>query len=526
MRRFTLLLFSAVLLAAACGSDSKDSSSKSSATTASGSAAATSAAGGTAAAVTQPKGELKLGFGIHMPGTLDATKSGFELTFVGAAEQLYRLDRDQKAQPWLAESIKQIDPATYQVALRKNAKFWDGTPVTAQDVIASFQRAWETQPASAGFIPKDTELTAIDATTVQFKAKQPLGAFTNSLSTYQFTIHKPGQNGQSILTGPYKAVELKVDQQLTLEAFTDYWGGVPPIAKITIKAVPDPNARALALQSGEVDMIFNLPPQLVSSLPGDFEKIVIPSTRQHLVLLNPTKGVFSDKALREATAYAIDRAALNKVALDGLGAVATNIFPPNPAVEIVPAQSTDVNKARQLLDDAGWKAGGDGVRVKDGKRLAFTLYSYPGRAELTPMAVAIQGQLKPLGYDIQIQQVPDISAQLKDGNFDATMYSLGTLPTGDPFYIFNLTLSKSGSANPGGYSNPRADALLDQLRVETDGAKRAELSKQLQEINKADVPGIYLVGAPLGFFYKKGKVQGFTPNPNDLYFIDRSFSVK
>src|SRR3712207_8735008 len=97
---------------------------------------------------------------------------------------------------------------------------------------------------------------------------------------------------------------------------------MPPIAKIVIKNLPDANARALALQSGDVDMVFNLPPEIVKGLPGDIERAVIPSTRQHLMLLNNARPPFDDQRVREATALAIDRDSVNKVALDGLGAPA------------------------------------------------------------------------------------------------------------------------------------------------------------------------------------------------------------
>jgi peptide/nickel transport system substrate-binding protein len=520
MARFTILLLGVAMLLAACGGgESKNTS---------GQAGSTSGAAGTAAtgAATQrePKGELRIAFGIHMPGTLDSTKDGFSLIFAGVGETLTRLNIEQKAEPWLAEQVTQTDSSTWRITLRRNATFHDGTPVTAEDVAASFQRNWESQPAANSFIPKETQIAVIDPYTLEFKLPRPVGGFLNNLAAFQFVVHKPGTSG-SIMTGPYKPVRLATDNQLTLEAFTGHWGGPPPIARITIKNVPDANARALALQSGDVDMVFAMPPEQANGLPADIEKAIIPSTRMHMMLMNQSRAPFDDRRVREATALAIDRDALNRTALAGLGAVAVNIFPPNTAVEVVPAQSTDVSRARQLLDEAGWRAGSDGVRVKDGKRLAFTLYSYPGRAELTPMAVLIQSQLKQLGYDIQIQQVQNITSELGKGEWDASMYSIGTLPTGDPLYVFTNTLTKAGSSNPSGYDSPQLNAVLDQLRPEVDPAKRQALAKQAQEVVRAEVPNVYLVGAPVVYLYKKGKVTGFKPNPNDLYFIDSSFTV-
>ncbi len=517
--RFALLIVAALLVA--CGGTSR--------TETAGTGAA-STGGGTATAagtgvVRQPRGELRMAFGIHMPGTLDATKDGFALVFVGVGETLVRINRQLKPEPWLAESVTQVEPTVWRVKLRPQAKFHDGTPVTAEDVAASFRRSWETQPTANTFIPKDTQVQAVDPLTLEFHTARPVGGFLNSLAAFQFVVHKPGTGGASIMTGPYRPVRFETDNLLELEAFREHWGGPPPIARISIKLVPDANARALALQSGDVDLVFGLPPEIVKGLPPDIERAVIPSTRVHLVLFNHTRPPFNDPRVREATALAVDRGALNRAVLDGLGAVVSNAFPPSAPFEIVPAQDTDVARARQLLDEAGWRPGPDGVRVKDGRRLAFTLYSYPGRAELTPMAVVIQSQLKALGYDIQVQQVQDITKQLQGGDFDASMYSLNTLPTGDPLYLLGYTLARNGGINYGGYSNPQMEAIVEQLRFELDPGKRAQLARQAQEIIKADVPNAYLVAAPIVFAYKKSKVKGFTPNPNDLYFIDSSISV-
>lgn len=455
-----------------------------------------------------------------MPGTLDSTKDGFTLVFVGMGETLTRLTRDNKVEPWLAERITQVDPTTWRIALRPNARFHDGSPVTAEDVVASFRRNWETQPAANGFIPKDTRVTAIDAQTVEFKTPRPVGAFPNNLAAFQFVVHKPGGD-RSIMTGPYRPVRLIVDSEVTIEAFPEHWGGPPPIARIVIKNVPDANARALALQSGDADMVFLMPPETAKGLSSDFERAIIPSTRIQSVIFNHQRLPFSDRAVREAFSLGVDRDALNRVTLEGAGAPVINLFPQNMGIDVVPAQATDVNRAKQVLDDAGWRAGGDGVRVKDGKRLSLKLFSYPGRAELTPMAVQIQSQLKALGFDIEVEQLPYSALDttyFKSDDWDASMYSMGTLPTGDPLYMFNQNLLKGGPGNLGGYDSQQLQAMIEQMRVEIDPAKRSALVRQAQEIVKAEVPTAYLVAAPVTYVYKKGKVKGFTPHPNDLYF--------
>jgi peptide/nickel transport system substrate-binding protein len=226
------------------------------------------------------------------------------------------------------------------------------------------------------------------------------------VSAQFFIVHKGG----TTMTGPYRPTNLAVGQELDAEAFADHWDGPPPLAKLTIRLVTDSNARMLALRSGDVDMVYGVPPQAAKGLGGDFTLQTVSSGREDYLVLNHRRPPFSDLAVRQATALAVDRAALLTVGLAGQGSVASGMFPPNQGVEVVDMQTSDAEQARQVLDQAGWTMGADGVRAKDGQRLTFQLLSAPARTEWTPMAVALQGQLKPLGYEIDIQQVKNISS--------------------------------------------------------------------------------------------------------------------
>lgn len=495
------------------------------ATTANAASGSPTVATTTAAQKTVSKGELRLALGFDFPAKLDALKDT-HLTPYGMLETLMRSNPQNKLEPWLAEGVTSVNPTTWRVALRPNAKFWDGSLVTADDVIAAFRKNWEAFPDTKGLISTDTKMTAVDARTVEFVTPQPSSIFPYALSLTSFGIYKTAADGTaSLMTGPYKPTKLVVDNELDLEAFADHWSGTPPLAKITMKFVSDPNARILALQSGDVDMLYNFPVEAFKTLGPDVEAVTVPSGRVALINLTVSRPPFTDRAVREAMALGIDRNALNTVGLDGKGTVNTALFPPSAGYEVVPLQSTDVARAKQLLDDAGWKMGADGVRAKDTQRLAFTLLSYPGRAELTPYAVAMQSQLKPLGFDIKVQEVQNIGDATKNLNFDAAMKSNNTLPTGAPLYEYNRLLTKAGGDNVGGYSNPKIEDLVGQLRTELDPQKQTDLSKQIQQIVHDDVPMIFLVTTPITAAYKKGKVKGYVPHPNDSYLITPQISV-
>ena len=475
-----------------------------------------------AARPAQSTGELKLAIDGEFPATLDATKNAYQLVRLGAAETLTRLTPQMKLVPWLAKDITNLDPTTWRVSLRPNAKFWDGTAVTAQDVQAAFQANWAAYPAAAGLLSKDTQINVVDPTTLDFKTPDPIGNFANVVSAQFFVIHKNGMT----MTGPYKPTNIAVGQQLDAEAFADHWDGPPPLAKLTVRLVTDPNARVLALRSGDVDLVYGVPPQAAKSIGGsDLTVSTVSSGREDYLVVNHRRLPFSDKAVREATALAIDRAGLLTIGLAGQGSVATGMFPPDQGVQNVDMQASDPTRAKQVLDAAGWTPGADGVRAKEGQRLSFQLLSAPARTEWTPMAVAIQAQLQPLGYDIQIEQVNNIGDALTQSqDFDIAMYSANMLVTGDPLYIFNQTLAKGGPANYGAYTNPQLESTLSSMRSEADPAERQALAVQAQQIAKDDTPNIYILVVP--FIAANGnKVKGYTLHPNDLYIVDNQISV-
>jgi peptide/nickel transport system substrate-binding protein len=530
------LAVSSLLAACGNGSTATDTPKAAAPTTAPPTSAAASggmttgtpnAAQTTAKPATQPKGELKLALGFDFPAKIDALKDT-HLSPYGMLETLTRPTPQNKLEPWLAQSVTNVNPTTWRIALRPNAKFWDGSPVTADDVIAAFKKNWDAFPDTKGLISPEAKMTAVDAKTVEFITPQPSAIFPFALSLTSFGIHKPSTPGGTdgaLMTGPYKATKLVVDNELDLEPFADHWNGPPPLAKITMRFVGDPNARVLALQSGDVDMLYNFPPEAIKTFGPDIDASATPSGRCGLINLNVNRPPFNDRAVREAFALGIDRTVLNTIGLDGKGTPLTTMFPPISGYYVIPLQGTDVNRAKQLLDDAGWKPGPDGVRGKGTDRLAFTLLSYPGRADLTPYAVSIQSQLKPLGFAVEVKEVQNIGDATKGGNFDAAIKSNNTLPTANPLYEYNRLIAKGGGDNAGGYVNPQIEDLLAQMRVELDPAKATALSKQVQEIVKQDVPVIFLTVTPITTALRKGKIKGYTPHPNDSYLITTDMSV-
>jgi len=484
-------------------------------------------AGRVAAQSRTSSGELRIAVA-SFPNTLDALKETNVLRF-GVGETLMRLTPSYGLEPWLADHVSNVDPLTWRISLRPNAMFHDGSPVTAADVVDAFRRNYIAYPGGDALISKDSQFTAIDSATVEVRTPQPTGVFPNALTSSNFIIQKastPGGSDGSILTGPYRPVSLNVDSDLTLEPFPGHWAGVPPIGRISVKKVQDPNTEVLALQSGETDLIYRVPPDVVQALGSDFTVASIPSGIVDSVMLNVTRPPLDDPAVREALAWGIDRSILVAVALNGQGAPATGVFPDSIAVDSVPIQGLDLERSKRVLDGGGWPAGGDGTRSKGGKRLAFTLLNPDAtQAELVPMSVSLQAQLKPLGFDVTLQQTQDYAGVIKSKDFDALIVSFNSVQTGDPLFQLARALGKAGGLNWGNYSNAQIEDLLTQLRGELDPATRQALSRQIQQLAGADVPSVYLAVAPIVSAYRTDKVVNFTPHPDDTYMIDGSLSV-
>lgn len=486
-------------------------------------AAPTSTTVAKSGAEASPRGALNVAIGINFPSTLDATKDGSRLTYLGLGETLTRSTPRLTIVPWLAEGVTNVNSTTWRVSLRRNAQFWDGSPVDAEAVAASFKRNFETQPAADLYISKDTAISVENPSTLLFTTPRPVGDFPVSLSAQHFLVHKPGESA-SVMTGPYRPARFERDQQLILDPFRDHWAGPPPLEQLTVKLLPDGNARVLALQSGDVDVVYGVPTEAVTTLGPDVEVKAIASSRVHFIVLNHQKPPFNDRVVRRVMSLAIDRQALNDAALQGLGKPIVGLFPPGHGLDPSVPLDVDVERARRMLEEAGWTSGADGIRVKDGSRLAFTLFSAPGRAELTPMAVMISGQLKGLGYEIQVQESRTLSNQLRDGGFEAAMSSTNSLGTGDPQRMFSHSLVSGGVDNYGTYENQQLETTVARLRAELDPSARTTIAREAQEIVLADAANVYLVAAPYVLTYQKGKVRDFDPHPSDLYFVDHSLT--
>ena len=376
-------------------------------------------------------------------------------------EPLVYLGSDYTLKPGLAERWElQGDGKTWRFFLRQNVKFHDGSPFSADDVVWTWdvrQHEGKTlttvlNTLAPGSVKKIDQFT-VDFTPVTTNLRlpeqivHPEGAIVKN-GTHNDTAPYAG-------TGPWKYVSYTPKQTASFERNEAYWGEKPKVRKMDIRFYPDPQTRLEALKSGQADLAIDLPADATKSLSNDpnFKVVKSKAGRNHLLYVNKLpERVTSEPAVREAVTYAIDRNAYVDVVLDGNAAPGRYMAPASvlgSAASQVAAIPRDLNRSRKVLDDAGWRAGSDGIRTKDGKRLSLKLL---GQQEVPESALLlIQANLKDVGIDVEIKKTPDVAtrnslyAQGK-GDFDLDLEPPNQ-NDGNPAFLPVLRMAKRSATN-------------------------------------------------------------------------------
>ncbi len=490
-------------------------------TAASGSAAGSGAAApkeAAKAAAPQKGGTLTIGLDSEPP-TLDPHASPSAVSFYitnQACESLLYLDENRQLKPWLAESWEVSDGGkTFTFKLRKDVKFQDGTPFNAQAVKWNLDRivnpsykAGSALTYLTGFDKADV----VDDYTIKISFKNPYAPFlTNAAGGPLAMISPTGTpkqgdqvNKTPICTGPYKIDEWVAKDHATLSRWDDYNRQLPYASqagpgftdKVVFKFVPENGTRMAAAESGEIQVASAIPSQDLPRFESNSAYTVVKKPwvgTPRYWALNVTKPPTDDVKVRQAINYAVDKDAILNTLYKGIG---TKGFAPlaasmmdDPALRAY--YPFNVDKAKQLLDEAGWKAGADGIRTKNGQRLEILLNDIDQGSGPQQIDVLLQGQLRNIGADVKLKT--QARAPWYEDNYRcATNGPVLFLRSGDPDALTSLF----SSANVGSNFNftclkdPEIDKALDQGRAESDPAKRKEIYMALQ---KKLLDGAYMV---------------------------------
>ncbi|WP_404404636.1 ABC transporter substrate-binding protein [Pelagibacterium halotolerans] len=426
------------------------------------------------------------------------------------------------------------DGLTYTFTLREGVTFHDGTPFNAEAVKFNFDRMLDENhpyydtgpfPLSFNFSAVDS-VNVIDEHTVEFVLSEPYAPFLSNLAYPTGLIVSPtavAEQGDDygrnpVGTGPYKFVEWQSNTRVVAEANPDYWDGAPELEAVVFRPITDANTRVAEMLSGGIDVMVEVPPDNVGQFESDPAFEVYEQAGPHVwyVMLNAQNGPFTDKLVRQAANYAVNKETLVEDVLQGTATVADSPVAPafnwayNEDLEPYPY---DPEMARELLAEAG---------VENPSVTFYVTEGGSGMLDPITMGTAIQADLEAVGFDVEIETyewntfLGIVNPGLGE---EADMAEMAWM-TNDPDVLPYLTLRtdawpEAGGFNSSYYSNPEVDELLEAARVETDIEARGDLYKEMQEIVFEDAPWIFVANWKQNAV-TSANVEGFALQPSFL----------
>ena len=472
---------------------------------------------------------LRVGLDVDA-GTLDPRLAN-DTTARRVIEQVYdglvELDPQLRVQPALAESWTEVSPTVWVFRLRRNVRFHDGTPLTAADVVFTYQTILD--PAfRAPFRGLYTPISKIEAadsdTAVRITLTAPFAPLFKYLDMGIVSKRAVEQMGaeyatRPIGTGPFRFVSWQRNSRIVLEANSGYWKGAPKLSQVVFNIIPDNTTRAAALESGDVDLIHSpLSPQDVARLKGNSRLTVTEMTGLGITYLNMNTAdpVIRDVRVRRALAHLIPQQTIVRQIYRSIDAPASSILLPAWAgvfTDEITQPGHDITRGKALLAEAGWTdSNRDGVLDRAGQRLSLVIRTHsedPNRIQVVELLISI---LRSSGVDAraEITEFPALVQALFAGNYQVAL--LGWLNLVDPDRGMYNQFHSKGSSNWEKYTNARVDALLDEGRQKSNPTDRARVYREAARIVAQELP--YYVLTYQGYVVVQSRrVQGFRPNP-------------
>ena len=417
------------------------------------------------------------------------------------------------------------DGLTYTFKLRTDVKWHDGQQFTAKDVVFTYQTLMKKElasPRTADLVERIASVGNSDDSTVVFKLNKIVAPFLvsncatagygivpqhilGSVAIDQIKQHpfSTGDATASVGTGPFKFKEWVKDDHATFVKNTSFFLGEPALDSYISKVVKDSTAVVASLKTGEADW-----GGISSTFYEDMQKQQAVTVNKYdtynfefaAFQIDPAKTtLFQQKEVRQALTYALDRDAMAQAIYNGLATVAQGTEP-TLSFAYAPDQmktkyTYDPKKAAQLLDAAGWVAGGDGVRAKDGKKLQFTIWTNAGNKNREALITVMQQQWKAIGVDAtpKTEDFASLVTRITETHdFEVAMLGFVWDVDLDQSAMWS-TKSYEGGFNLGKYSNPTVDKLIESGLTELDTAKRKQIYIDMQNAVLDDAPSIILV---------------------------------
>ena len=428
-------------------------------------------------------------------GTDAASERIDELLF----DSLVRKDEHDRMGPWLALNWEQPDALTWVFHLRPGVRFADGRPLGAEDVAYTIDsmRDGSLTTSKGGAFASVTQVEALDALTLRVRLKRPDASLLFNLSDGVFGV-VPRGSGKDFARAPvgsgvFRFVSAETDREVMVARNDGYWKGAAKLQAVRFAVVPDAVTAALELEKGSADVASNeLSPDLVHALEGRAGLVTETGEGSRVMYLNfnCARGPLHDVRVRQAIAYAMDREAIVGAVWRGKATLANTLLPQGHwAAAALPGRPHDVARARALLDQAGFAAGKDGVRLR--------LEMKTSQDETTRLlAEVLQEQLAQAGIVLSLRatEFGTFYGDVTAGRFE--MYALtwvGSNEDPDIFrYAYGSDWAPPKGANRGHYSSARVDSLLASAAAGKSEAARRDDYVAVQTILLEEVPSVVL----------------------------------
>ena len=438
--------------------------------------------------------------------------------YIGTQERAYSLtnhmydtllvyDSDMNMSCSLAESYEWTDDLTLQINLQHDVTFHNGDPLTAEDVIFTFEKRAERGSAFKNYIDV-ANMQAKDDYTVIVPFTSPHPSFIYQLTDPAFGIvpkkyfESVGEEGFAkapIGSGPYKLKEYVTGDYYTLERYDEYWGGPAKTKYLTMKIVPEAGQRTIMLETGEIDVAYEIPYVDAAKIEAndDLQFLSTPSMKIVMFYLNTQSATpLKDNRVRQAIEYAIDKEGIVQAVCYGYGSVAYAIVPDSvfEYKEVREPHEYNLDKARELMKEAG---------CEDGFAMEIWTSSVQTNTEICQV---VQEQLAAINIkaEISVQDANTIDTRIDAGDEFGMELHFYSCNSGHAEYTLSNILPTGMMRNDCRFSNAAYDAAYEEWLVTTDEAKRDELLTEMYEIQNEETPVIPL--------YNEVKVLGATKN--------------
>ncbi|MEO9338414.1 peptide ABC transporter substrate-binding protein [Mesorhizobium sp. SB112] len=461
-------------------------------------------------------------------------------------DPLFAVDGDGKFTPSLAAEVPTVenggisaDGLQWKIKLRDDAKWHDGTPFTAEDVKFTLELLVDPNFLSWRRTGHEfvRDIKVVSPTEITWRMEQPFAPYASILAaTFIVPKHalgaeedknKAAYNNAPIGTGPFKWTNRVAGDHIELTANPDYFGDGPYIERLVVKYIPDLTVLYTQFKTGDIDVTglqWITPDHYEEAKALDGKDVqVVPNSTVESISLNMERPQFKDPAVRRALYLAIDKASIIDALYYGL---------PTPTESYMPQQSFyynadlpkhefSIEKANQLLDEAGWVPGSGGIREKDGVRLSFTNSTTAGNQIREQVQQLIQQNFVEIGVEMTISNLPPAvmwGDYWMKSEFDSVVVGINFVTGSDPdtsdYMASTSSVAKGGSGqNTWQYANPEVDKLLEEGGKLFVPEERKAVYMKIQEIVREELPLLPMFQYTIVRGQKK-EVQGVLPNIN------------